>query len=306
MPDYDFFTADVFTERVFGGNSLAVLPDARGLDTHIMQLITREFNYSESVFVLPPEDATHTRRLRIFTPGGELPFAGHPTVGTAFVLAAIGAIPLEGELTRIVFEEGVGPVPVAIRAREGKPTFTQLTAAKLPEFGPEPPALEHIAAAFSLQTADFLEGEFAPQAVSCGVPFLFAPLRSRAALGRIRLDQAAWERWLADYWAPEISFISFDPEHPGADLRVRVFAPGLGVPEDPATGAAATAMAGYLAQRDHSGASHLHWLVEQGIEMGRPSLLEVEADRQGQAVSAIRVGGASVLVSSGRFSLPLL
>ncbi len=121
MPEFSYYTADVFTDQVFGGNPLAVLPDARGLDTRSMQLIAREFNYSESVFVLPPDDPAHTRRLRIFTPASEMPFAGHPTVGTAFVLAAAGELPLTGDLTRIVFEEGVGPVPVAIRARDGKP-----------------------------------------------------------------------------------------------------------------------------------------------------------------------------------------
>ena len=207
MKEFSYYTADVFTDQVFGGNPLAVLPDARGLDTRSMQLIAREFNYSESVFVLPPDDPAHTRRLRIFTPASEMPFAGHPTVGTAFVLAAAGELPLTGDLTRIVFEEGVGPVPVAIRARDGKPEYTQLSAAKMPEFGPQPPPLDEIAGVFSLQPDDFLGGEYAPQAVSCGVPFLFAPLANRAALARIRLDRAAWERSLAGYWAPR-SFCS--------------------------------------------------------------------------------------------------
>ena len=304
MPEYTYYTADVFTDQVFGGNPLAVLPDARGLDPVRMQLIAREFNYSESVFVLPPDDPAHTRRLRIFTPGGELPFAGHPTVGTAFVLAATGALPLTGDLTRIVFEEGVGPVPVAIRARDGVPFYTQLSAAKMPEFGPEPPPVAEIAGVFGLKPGDFLGGDYAPQAVSCGVPFLFAPLTSRAALARIRLDRDAWERSLAGYWAPEVYLFSFETEHPTSDLHARMFAPRMGIAEDPATGAAATALAGYLSRRDRSPAEQLHWVVEQGFEMGRPSILEVEAERQAGSVTAIRVGGASVLVSSGRLSIP--
>jgi len=304
MPEYTYYTADVFTGQVFGGNPLAVLPDARGLDPATMQLIAREFNYSETVFVVPPDDPAHTRRLRIFTPGGELPFAGHPTVGTAFVLAASGALPLTGDLTRIVFEEGVGPIPVAIRARDGAPYYTQLSAAKMPEFGPEPPALAEIAQVFSLQPDDFLNGDFTPQAVSCGVPFLFVPLASRAALARIRLDRAAWERSLAGYWAPEVFLFSFETERPTSDLHARMFAPRMGIAEDPATGAAATALAGYLSRRDLSPAAQLHWVVEQGFEMGRPSILEVEAERQGGVVTAIRVGGASVLVSRGVLSLP--
>src|SRR6476661_4013636 len=133
-----FITADVFTDQAFGGNQLAVFPDARGIDPALMLPIAREFNFSETTFVLPPDDPGHTARVRIFTPGGELPFAGHPTVGTAHVLASIGAIPLKAAETRIVFEEVVGPVPVVIRSANGTPTFAQLSAAKLPEVGPPP------------------------------------------------------------------------------------------------------------------------------------------------------------------------
>ena len=150
MTRYRYLTADVFTDRIFGGNQLAAFPDARGLETSRMQDVARELNLSETVFVFPPEDRRHTRRLRIFTPGRELPFAGHPTVGTGFVLAAIGDVPLAGPLTRIVFEEGVGPVPVSIRAEGGRPVFSQLSVARLPELGPEPPPREEIAAVLSL------------------------------------------------------------------------------------------------------------------------------------------------------------
>src|SRR5215213_8743372 len=126
MSHAHFYTADVFTERRFGGNQLAVFPDARAIpDAHLLS-IAREFNYSETTFVYPPTDPAHTRRVRIFTPGGEIPFAGHPTVGTAHVLAAIGEIPLAGAETRVVFEEGVGPVPVTIRAEGGRPSSAQL------------------------------------------------------------------------------------------------------------------------------------------------------------------------------------
>src|SRR6266853_4111845 len=141
MP-YAFHTADVFTDHLHGGNPLAVIPDARGLSETQMQSITREFNYSETVFVFPPQQSTNTRRVRIFTPRAELPFAGHPTVGCAFVLASIGEIPLNGEETRVVLEEGVGPVPVLIRAKGGKTVFSQLTAARMPEINDPPPPPE--------------------------------------------------------------------------------------------------------------------------------------------------------------------
>src|ERR687895_508855 len=162
---YRYYTADVFTDRPFGGNQLAVFPDARGIDSARMQEIAREFNLSETTFVLPPDDTRHTRRVRIFTPGAEIPFAGHPTVGTAHVLAAIGDIPLTGETTRIVFEEGVGPVPVTVRSNGRQPVFAQLSVAKLPEVGPSPPSAARLAAMLSLEVGDLAGGEMAPESV---------------------------------------------------------------------------------------------------------------------------------------------
>ena len=160
-----FYTLDVFTDRVFGGNPLAVFPDATKIPDSALQSIALEMNLSETVFVYPPADPNHTRRVRIFTPVYELPFAGHPTVGCAFLLAALGEVPLEGE-TRIVLEEGVGPVPVLIRGEFKKPTFAQLSVAKLPETGPPPPGRTHLAEMLSLEAADILGGMSAPQAIT--------------------------------------------------------------------------------------------------------------------------------------------
>ncbi len=190
---YRFYTADVFADRIFGGNPLAVFPDARGLAVDHMHQVAREFNLSETVFVFPAEEPRHTRRLRILTPGAELPFAGHPTIGTAYVLASIGEIALEPEVTDVVFEEGVGPVPVSIHAENGRPVFSKLTAAKLPEFAPPCPSADAIAKTLSLEVSDFLRGKTEPQAVSCGVPFLFVPMRDRFALGRIQINRGLWE-----------------------------------------------------------------------------------------------------------------
>jgi trans-2,3-dihydro-3-hydroxyanthranilate isomerase len=296
---YHFYTCDVFTGRRFGGNPLAVFPDARGLDTPTMQLMTREINYSESTFVFPPETPGGTRRVRIFTPGAEMPFAGHPTVGTAFVLAAIGDLPLTGERTRVVFEEGVGPVPVSIFASAGRVTACQLSAARMPEYGPEPPPSDALAEMLGLQPADILGGDWAPQSVSCGIPFLFIPQRDRAAVARAALRSDLWHSLLGGYWTSEVYIFALGGELPGSDLRARTFAPRLGVPEDPATGAAATALAGYLGPRDARQDGALRWVVEQGFEMGRPSILEVEADKVAGEITAIRVGGSAVMVSEG-------
>ncbi|MDQ6940796.1 MAG: PhzF family phenazine biosynthesis protein [Verrucomicrobiota bacterium] len=296
MPnEYKFFTADVFTDKMFGGNQLAVLPWAQGLDDQTMQRIAREFNLSETVFVFPPQTASGTRRVRIFTPGSELPFAGHPTVGAAFVLAAIGEVKLTGDETRILFEEGVGPVPVLIRGKNGLPIFSQLSAAKMPELGPPPPEIEKLAAVLSLEPEQ-LQTTRQPSAFSCGMRYLFVTVRDLAALAQARVRIDEWERHVAQYWAPEIFVLTEAADD--ADVRGRMFAPGAGITEDAATGSAAAALAGYLAPLDSKNGM-LRWKLRQGVEMGRPSTLEVEADIDGRKIVAVRVGGASVLVSEG-------
>lgn len=299
-----YYTADVFTDRRFGGNQLAVFPDATGIPAELMHDIAREFNFSETTFVLPPDDPRHTRRVRIFTPGGELQFAGHPTVGTAHVLAAIGAIDLTGDETKLVFEEGVGPVPVTVRAENGRPVFAQLSVAQLPQTGPTPPDAETLADMLGLDRNDLPADEaFVPQAISCGTPFLFVPLRDRAAVSRARLRTDLYERALGGYWTNMVFVFAMDGEHPGHDVRARMFAPAIGVPEDPATGSAVVGLGGYLAERDPRADGTLRWVVEQGFEMGRPSVLELEVDKRRGEITAVRVGGSSVIVCEGVMTL---
>lgn len=294
---YRYHTADVFTDREFGGNQLAVLPDARGLSDDDMHAITREFNYSETTFVLPPERGG-TRRVRIFTPGAELPFAGHPTVGTAFVLAAIGEIPITGDETRIVFEERVGDVAVTIFSKEGKPVSAQLTAAIIPESRPTSVEPAAVAEAISVDLSDLdLDHGNAIEGWSCGVPYLYVPLKSVDAVIRSRIRVDAWEKHLKGQWASEPYVFCADPG--GTEYRARFFAPGLGVLEDPATGSAAAALAGYVAKRAPRQAATLRFTINQGIEMGRPSRLDVEIDTSESGVRAVRVAGSSVLVASG-------
>jgi trans-2,3-dihydro-3-hydroxyanthranilate isomerase len=299
-----FFTADVFTDRLFGGNQLAVFPEPGALDTPVMQAIARELNYSETVFVFPAEHPDHTRKLRIFTPGSELPFAGHPTIGTAFVLATIGELPLGAAGGSIVFEEGVGPVPVRITVERGVVTYCELTAARLPEAGPPPPPLEEVAAALSLRPEDIRTDTLAPGGVSCGVPYFFVPLRDTAALAKARPNIAAWEHSLSGWWAPAAYPLVETAGRDGVDIRARMFAPDIGIVEDPATGSAAAALAGYLAPDGGTGTGTRGWVVEQGVEMGRPSRLHVSCDRRDGRITAVRVGGSSVLVSEARLALP--
>jgi trans-2,3-dihydro-3-hydroxyanthranilate isomerase len=304
---YRYLTADVFTDQPFGGNPLAVFLEAQGISDARMQQVARELNLSETVFVLPPADPRHTRQLRIFTPATELPFAGHPTVGTAFVLAATGEVALTGATTSVVFEEGVGPVPVTIRAVEGRPVFSELTAAKLPEVGPAVPSVGELAEMLSLAPEDLLDGPLGtdhPEAVSCGVPFLYVPLRNRDAVRRARVRIDRWEALLSGFWATEVYVFARDPELPGSQIRSRMFAPRMGIVEDPATGAATASFGGYLAARSPERYGTLRWVIEQGFEMGRPSLLHLEVDKRDGAVTAVRVGGASVLVSEGWMEIP--
>ncbi|MGQ0639297.1 MAG: PhzF family phenazine biosynthesis protein [Gemmatimonadaceae bacterium] len=298
-----YITADVFTDSRFGGNQLAVLPNASDLSDDVMLSITREFNYSETVFVQPPERPFNTRKLRIFTPGGEIPFAGHPTVGAAHVLAAIGEIPLNGAETRITFEEKVGLVPVRIVAQDGQPVFCQLSAAMLPEVGPALPPNAELAAMLNIDESDIRSDAYFPQGVSCGLRFVYVPLRDRHAVARARLSLECWERTLKGQWADMVFVMALDGIYPSSDVHARMFGPGAGVPEDPATGSACAALGGYLAMRSAERNATLRWVVEQGFEMGRPSILDVEADVAEGKVKALRVGGNSVLVMEGTLTV---
>ena len=305
MARHRFLTADVFTDRPFGGNQLAVFPDALDIPESRLLDVAREFNFSETTFVYPPAQPHNTRRVRIFTPGGEVPFAGHPTVGTAHVLAAIGDVKLTGDVTKIVFEEKVGPVPVSIRAKDGVPTFAQLTVAKLPQAGPTPPSNEKLADVLGLAEDEIMSGDWMPRGYTAGLPFLFVPVRDRAAVRRAHIRLESWEKFLKESWAPEVFVFAAGGERAGTDYHARMFAPGLSVPEDPATGSACAALAGFLSTRDPRGAAEgtTKWVIEQGFEMGRPSIIELELERKRGSVTAVRVGGASVVVSEGEMEI---
>jgi trans-2,3-dihydro-3-hydroxyanthranilate isomerase len=292
---YRFYLCDVFTETRFGGNQLAVLPEATGLTERRMQQIAREFNFSESAFVFPPE-AGHTRRVRIFTPAIEVPFAGHPNVGTAFVLATLGALgPIDGELA-VTFEERAGPVPVRIvRGADGL-IRCECAAPERLTTGRSIP-VETLAAAVSLAPEDIVTTTHPPQTASVGLRFLMAELRDRGALERARGNAERLEALAAEGLTPDVHlYIRSNDEF---DLRARMFAPLDGVPEDPATGSANAALGALLAAYDPAPEKSFRWRVAQGVEMGRPSVLEVRAEKRDGRVTESRVGGASVLVGDG-------
>jgi trans-2,3-dihydro-3-hydroxyanthranilate isomerase len=297
-----YYLSDVFTDRPFGGNPLAVFPDGDRVPEALMPRIARELNLSETVFVLPPGDARHLCRLRIFTPAKELPFAGHPTVGAACTLAHIGRIPVAGGSAERVFEEGVGPIPVRVK-RDGSRLRATFTCARLPELGPAPPAAAALAECLSIRPDEVLDGAVRPAAWSCGVPFLFVPLRDRQVLARVRVDTAAWEKHLGGFWTSDVFAFTEDAELQGSSVRARMFAPLFGIAEDPATGSAAAALAGCLTAARGERDATLRWRIEQGFEMGRPSLIDLEAEVANSALCAVRVGGESVLIGEGTLDL---
>ena len=299
-----YVTADVFTDTAFGGNQLAVIPDASGIPDELLLPITREFNYSETTFCYPPADKANTRRVRIFTPGGEVPFAGHPTIGTAHVLVAARAVKVSGESATLILEEGVGPIRVAVTLEDNAPAFAQFAVAKLPEFGPPSPSRGVLAKILALETSDVAFGAQGPQSVSCGLPFLIVPVRDVAAVSRARVRMEAWEETLKSSWAPDVMVFAPDPDGGPAHYRARVFVPGFGVPEDPATGSANACLAGYLASKLTERDGTFKWTVDQGVEMGRPSKLFIEADKADGAITAVRVGGKTVLMSEGVLRVP--
>jgi trans-2,3-dihydro-3-hydroxyanthranilate isomerase len=303
MPHYRFHTLDVFTTQPYTGNPLAVVLEADGLSTEQMQTIAREFNLSETVFVQQATRADALARLRIFTPAKEMPFAGHPTVGTACLLAELYLSQSGGEVD-FVLEENVGPVPVKVRRSGERPPFAQLSVAKLPEYGPPPPPVEQLAAMLGLPAQEIVTDGERPRAASCGVPFLLVPVRDIAAVSRARPDPARCREVLRDYPVRDIYLYAHDAEHEDAHIRARMFAPELGIAEDPATGAASVALAGALALEHEATDGSLNWTIEQGVEMGRPSLLYTEADKQAGQVTAVRVGGHAVRVSEGQVWAP--
>lgn len=296
---YRYYTCDVFTETRFGGNPLAVLPQAEGLSQQQMQQIAREFNFSETTFVFPPK-AGQTRHVRIFTPAREIPFAGHPNVGTAFVLARTGAFGEIGTGLTVTFEEEAGLVPITVYAEHGKVVRCELTAPQAVSVGRRI-APELVAAAVSLTSADLVTTTHPPQVASVGLPFLITELKDRSALERARADASAFGALVAEDIRPSLHFYTHARD--GFDLRARMFAPLSGVPEDPATGSANCALAGLLAHCDPQLSGNFTWRIAQGVEMGRPSTLIARAEKKAGVVQTTWVGGAAVLVSEGTLHL---
>ena len=300
MHPIPYEVVDVFTNTPFGGNPLAVIPDARGLAPDVMQRLAAEFGYSETTFVFPPASPGHSAQVRIFTPVAEVPFAGHPNVGTAFVLARRSALFGQTAGDAMIFEEQAGLVPVRIERRDGVVSGATITAPQKLAIGPEVPA-DVVAGCASLAVDAIALDRHSPLVLSVGLPFAFAEVSSRQALAQARPNR---ERFVAaDSMVPMVGGFSLflyvrdaaQPHH----LYARMFAPLDNVPEDPATGSASAALAAYLVTRRPEPNADVMLTIEQGEDMGRPSHLRLPVTKRNGAVEQVSVGGDCVSVMRG-------
>jgi len=297
-----FQTVDVFTGQQFVGNPLAVVLNAEGLSTGQMQAIAAEFNLAETTFVLPPKHPAHTAEVRIFTPRSEMPFAGHPNVGTAFVLARAGVCygrPVDGD--GVIFEEKAGLVPIEI-LRDGTTVMGARLASPQPLSVGAEIAGELVASACGISPADIETAHHRPCIASCGAPFILVELKNRAALAAASPKGDVFRLEVTKL--PVVSIMLYTQvDEADIDIRARMFAPHLNIPEDPATGSANVALIGLLAKLRPEPNLTLSKTIAQGVEMGRPSILQAKADKHNGVVTATFIGGRCVPVMSGSIEL---
>jgi len=296
---YRYLHFDVFTDHLFGGNQLAVFPDGRGLSTSTMQAIANEMNFSETTFVLPSERADTDARMRIFTPGDELPIAGHPTIGTMFALVRTGVV--APPLSQFVFGLGVGPVPVSLTWRGDELTFAWMTQLH-PAFGELIDNARGAAALLGLHEDAVRHARLPVQVVSCGMPCLLVPIASRREVDDAVLNRAAFSSFMGSLTDPPdcVFFFSLEPGADGATAYSRMFAPGLGIGEDPATGGASGPLGCYLVRHGAVTAGQAGSMLSlQGVKMGRPSHVHISIGLDRGEILDVRVGGTAVFAGEG-------
>jgi trans-2,3-dihydro-3-hydroxyanthranilate isomerase len=303
--EYRFHTLDVFTTERFGGNPLAVVLDADTLSSAQMQTIAREFGLSETVFVVNSSLPAHTARVRIFTPAIELPFAGHPTVGTAILLAELAAerngIGGSDQDSLVVLEEAIGSVRVGVRRRGGGPAFAEFDAPKLPEEVGSAPASERIAATLGLMPSEVGVENHRPTVFTAGLPYIFVPVRGLDEIARIRPQVQHWQETFGERGA--VYAYCRETVHTRSAFHARMFDPGHDIPEDPATGSAVAAFAAVVHRFDRRPDGQTRIGIEQGFEMGRPSHITLELQVQGGTLKGVRIGGHAVGVLKGTITV---
>ncbi|HEY4339712.1 MAG TPA: PhzF family phenazine biosynthesis protein [Steroidobacteraceae bacterium] len=294
---YPFVLADVFTDKIFGGNQLAVVTDARGLSSAQMQAIAHEFNFSETTFVLPAQGASGRHVIRIFTPQAELPFAGHPTIGTAAVLSFLKLAPAPDTHGTVIYEEAVGPIAVRVEPARGRTVLAEFEIAAPLESRPGP-NLSDLAQAAGVPPSAVREAWCA----GIGIHFCFVHLTDEGAVDAAAIDAKLWQAMVANGCAPQ-AFLFCGDFTDGGTLYARMLAPALGIAEDPATGSACVALVGSLAQRSPRADGILGLTIRQGVAMGRPSLLKAYAHRLAGRTQHLRLRGSSVIVAEGSITV---
>ena len=299
-----FHTLDVFTDKRFSGNPLAVVLDADELSTEQMQAVAREFNLSETVFVQKPANPAHTAKVRIFTPGAEIPFAGHPTAGAAILLAELRAQDPGGDLDAIIaLEEKIGIVRVGVRLRQGHAAFAEFDAPRLPEESGTLPPVERLAGAVGLVPHEIGFANHRPTRFAAGNNFAFIPVASLVAMAKAGVNSHHWQAAMSGQGLVGAFLYTRETVHTTSSFHARMFAPDLGVPEDPATGSAAVTFAGVIQHFDGLPDGHHKRVIEQGFEMGRPSIISLALEVSGGQLHNVRIGGNAVRVTQGRITV---
>jgi len=297
---------DVFTDKKLGGNPLAVVFDCEGLDDDALQAIAREFNLSETVFVFPSVNVAHVARIRIFTPGRELPFAGHPTVGTAIALAEKAHQDRSGPIDLVsVIDEKIGPVRCAVSLRPGEVSFAEFDLPKTSTQIQLPLDRQGIADALALKPSQLFFENHVPSIWSAGVPFLLVPVNNLGEVESIEFDPQLWERAapFCDGALTSAYVYCRGGVHHAAHFHARMFSPDMGIAEDPATGSAVAALSGAIQHFDALPDGHHPLLIEQGLEMGRPSFIHLHIDTKDAKVFRARIGGNAVRIASGQLDI---
>lgn len=299
-----FYTLDVFTETRFAGNPLAVVLDADALDARIMQKIAREFGLSETVFISKPSNPAHSARMRIFTPAAEVPFAGHPTVGAAVLLTSLKRQFTSSESEALVlFEQSVGTVRVGVKLRAGTEPYAEFDAPKIPEPALGLPASERIAAAIGLLPSEIGFENHVPSRVVAGNSFALIPVASLEAMGKVAVNHAHWNAVFADSGILGAFLYARECQHTTSSFHARMFAPGLGIAEDPATGSAGICLAGAVHRFDKLPDGLHRRIIEQGFEMDRPSFMTLTMAVRNGRLETVRLGGHAVSVTSGSLDI---
>ena len=303
--NYNYYIADVFTRQIFNGAQIAVFPNADGLSNQQMKLVARELNLTETVFVFHPDSESTTRKMRIFSPLGEINFAGHPIIATAYVLGSCGDIKLTEAITPVVFEQNVGPIDVNISANQGKPFFVQFSRKVSSIVDRFAPSNEEIASFLSIQESELDHKKYYPRLLSCGLPYLIVPVWSYETVRNAKFNYSAWSQSIAPQTAAQ-EILLFAPKTPfvDSDFNARLLGPRIGIHEDPPIGSAIPAFASYLCSFEHTRKGTHTFAVDRGDALSRRSVLNVEMDHKGLEQLALRIGGEAVMVAEGMMTIP--